>query len=171
MSGLRALLAVILSFSLVCIPAVAGATPTVAPLGTVITANRASVGQSGADVGTTVYSGDRLSTDSQGSLQIRVGAARLLLLSSTVATVNDEEGAPSAKLLGGTATFSTGNAHALTLYASKAAIRANTDAPTIGQVVYVSDKELLVVAKRGSLVVNSSQGGGSKDTWVLRGEG
>jgi hypothetical protein len=53
----------------------------------------------------------------------------------------------------GTATFSTGNAHAFTLYASKAAVRANTDAPTIGQVVYVSDKELVVIAKRGSLLV------------------
>ena len=28
-----------------------------------------------------------------------------------------------------------------------------------------------VALQRGSLVVNSSQGGGSKDTWVLRGEG
>jgi uncharacterized circularly permuted ATP-grasp superfamily protein len=28
-----------------------------------------------------------------------------------------------------------------------------------------------VALKRGSLVVNSSQGGGSKDTWVLRGDG
>ncbi|HZZ56965.1 MAG TPA: circularly permuted type 2 ATP-grasp protein, partial [Opitutaceae bacterium] len=27
-----------------------------------------------------------------------------------------------------------------------------------------------VALRRGSLVVNSSQGGGSKDTWVLRGE-
>jgi len=27
-----------------------------------------------------------------------------------------------------------------------------------------------VALKRGSLVVNSSQGGGSKDTWVLAGE-
>jgi uncharacterized circularly permuted ATP-grasp superfamily protein len=28
-----------------------------------------------------------------------------------------------------------------------------------------------VALKRGSLVVNSSQGGGSKDTWVLEDEG
>lgn len=153
MRGLRALLAAVLSYSLVAIPACGGTTPTVAPLGTVITADRANIGQSGADVGTTVYSGDRLSTASQGSLQIRAGAARLLLASSTVAMVNDEAGAPSAKLLGGTATFATGTAHAFTLYASKAVIRANTDAPTIGQVVYVNEKELLVAAKRGSLVV------------------
>jgi hypothetical protein len=106
-----------------------------------------------ADVGTTVYAGDRLSTEGQGTIQVRAGAARLLLLNSTVAEVNDEDGTPSAKLLMGIATFSTGNAHAFTLYASKASVRANTDAPTIGQVVYVSDKELVVVAKRGSLVV------------------
>jgi uncharacterized circularly permuted ATP-grasp superfamily protein len=28
-----------------------------------------------------------------------------------------------------------------------------------------------VALRKGSLVVNSSQGGGSKDTWVLAGEG
>lgn len=153
MKGLRALSAAILTVSLLSIPANAGTTPTVAPLGTVITAERAHVGQSPADVGTTVYGGDRLSTEAQGSVQVSAGAARLLLLSSTAAIVNDEEGTPSAKLLVGTATFSTGNAHAFTLHASKAAIRANTDAPTIGQVIYLSDKELLVAAKRGSLLV------------------
>ena len=153
MSGLRLVFAAIVSVSLTAIPACAHTTPSAAPLGIVIVAERAHVGQSVADVGTTVYGGDRLSTEGQGTIQVRAGAARLLLLNSTVAEVNEEEGAPSAKLLMGTATFSTGNAHAFTLYASKASVRANTDAPTIGQVVYVSDKELVVVAKRGSLVV------------------
>lgn len=153
MRGLRALFAAALSVSLIAIPVYSNTTPSVAPLGTVIAAERAHVGQSIADVGTTVYGGDRLSTDTQGSVQVRAGAARLLLLNSTVAEVNEEDGTPYAKLLMGTATFSTGNAHAFALYASKAVVRANTDAPTIGQVVYVSDRELLVVAKRGSLVV------------------
>jgi hypothetical protein len=40
------------------------------------------------------------------------------------------------------------------LYASKAAIRSNTDAPTIGTVIYVNEKELLVSARRGSLIVS-----------------
>ena len=153
MRGLRLAFAAIVLVSLTVIPACAKTSPSVAPLGTVIAAEHARVGQSVADVGTTVYGGDKLSTEGQGTLQVRAGAARLLLLNSTVAEVNDEEGTPSAKLLMGTATFSTGNAHAFTLYASKASVRANTDAPTIGQVVYVSDKELVVVAKRGSLVV------------------
>ena len=67
--------------------------------------------------------------------------------------VNDSEGAPSAKLLIGTATFSTGNAHAFTLYASKAAFRAQSDAPTIGQVRLLNAKELLITSKRGPLSV------------------
>jgi hypothetical protein len=56
-------------------------------------------------------------------------------------------------LLIGTATFSTGNAHAFTLYASKAAIRAQSDAPTIGQVRLLNAKELLITSKRGPLSV------------------
>jgi hypothetical protein len=54
----------------------------------------------------------------------------------------------------GTATFSTGNARAFTLYASTAAIRAQTDAPTIGQVTFLNEKELLVTARRGGLTVS-----------------
>ena len=40
-----------------------------------------------------------------------------------------------------------------------------------GQEIYVLPGGLTRVAlRKGSLVVNSSQGGGSKDTWVLAGE-
>ena len=153
MLRLRALCAAALSLSLVTVPVWGTSTPNVSPLGTVIAADRAHVGEAAADVGTTVYGGDRLSTEAQGNVQVRAGAARLLLLSSSAAIVNDTEGAPSAKLLLGTATFSTGNAHAFTLFASKAAIRPQTDAPTIGQVTYLNEKELLVTSRRGALTV------------------
>jgi hypothetical protein len=153
MQPLRAICAAALALSLTSMPAFAGTAPNVAPLGTVIAADRAHVGQANADIGTTVYGGDKLSTEMQGNMQVRAGAARLLLLSSSAAVVNDSEGAPSAQLLLGTATFSTGNAHAFTLFASKAAIRSQTDAPTIGQVTYLNEKELLVTARRGGLTV------------------
>ncbi len=153
MQRLRAICAAAFGLSLACVPVWAAATPNVAPLGTVISAERAHVGDAKADVGTTVYGGDRISTEMQGSVQLRAGAARLLLLSASAAVVNDSEGSPSAKLLLGTATFSTGNAHAFTLFVSKAAVRPQTDAPTIGQVAYINDKELLVTARRGGLVV------------------
>jgi len=152
MQGLRASLASLVMLGLTTSPALAGPRPATS-LGTVITADHARVGESSVQVGTTVFGGDRLTTDPQGSVQIRAGAARLLLQSASAAIVNDTDGAPSAKLLLGTATFSTGNAKAFTLFASRAAIRSQSDAPTIGQVTYLSEKELLVVSKRGPLTV------------------
>ena len=149
MQRLRAIFAAALSVRLASAPLMGAPTATV--WGTVVTAERAHVDDGVASVGTTVFSGDRLSTEDQGSVQIRADAARLLLLSARSATVNDSEGTPSAKLLSGTATFSTGNAHAFTVYASKAAIRAQSDAPTIGQVRLLNAKELL--SKRGPLSV------------------
>jgi hypothetical protein len=153
LKGLCTIFAGVLCVVLIDNPAYAK-TPTDAPLGIVVTADHAHVGQSPADVGTTVYGGDSLSTEAQGNVQVRAGAAaRLLLLDSTIAVVNDNEGTHSAKLIQGTAIFSTGNARAFTLFASKAAINAQTDAPTIGQVTYVNEKELIVFAKRGDLRV------------------
>ena len=80
-------------------------------------------------------------------------AALLFLTEMSAAVLNDTDGVLSARLLKGTAKFSTANARAFTLFASKAAIQPKTDAPTIAQVRYVSDKELLVWAQRGTLVV------------------
>jgi hypothetical protein len=151
MQGLRMLFAAAVVLTLATVAALAGPANNV--LGTVITADKAHVGEGAAAIGTTVYAGDKLSTDAQGSVQLRAGAARLLLLSASAAEVNDTEGAPSARLLLGTATFSTGNAHAFSLYASQATIRAQSDAPTIGQVTYLNAKELLVTSKRGPLTI------------------
>jgi hypothetical protein len=152
MRGLRASLATLMTIGLTVAP-VWGGPKTANSLGTIVTAEHALIGDSSAEVGTTVFSGDRLSTDREGSVQVRAGAARLLLQSGTIVTLNDSEGAPSAKLFLGTATFSTGNSKAFTLYASKAVIRAQSNAPTIGQVTYLSEKEILVVSKRGPLTI------------------
>jgi hypothetical protein len=150
MQALRSSIAAILTVSMAAAPLFAA--PTSA-LGTVITAEKAHVGEALVSVGTTVYGGDQLSTEADGSIQLRAGAARLLLASSSVAVVNDEAGAASAKLLKGTATFSTANANAFTLYASRAAIRPEKNDPTIAQVIYLSDREMIVHAKRSDLTV------------------
>jgi hypothetical protein len=152
MRGLRAPVATLMSIGLTVAPAWAGP-KTASSLGTIVTAEHARIGDSSAEVGTTVFSGDRLATEREGSVQIRAGAARLLLQSASFATLNDSEGAASAKLSFGTATFSTGNSKAFTLFASRAAIRAQSDGPTIGQVTYLNEKELLVVSKRGPLTI------------------
>jgi hypothetical protein len=150
MQGLRAAFAAILTVSMATAPLFAAPTSS---LGTIVMADKAHVGEALASVGTTVYGGDRLSTEADGSVQVRAGAARLLLASSSVVVVNDEAGAASAKLLRGTATFSTANAQAFTLYASRAAIRPEKDGPTIGKVIYLNDKEMIVNATRNGLTV------------------
>ena len=146
----RAAVATLLSSALLISPLYSAPS---AAYGTVVFANRARLGSATASVGATVFSGDRLSTDEVGSVQIRAGAARLLLASSSNAALVQEADGRSATLTAGTATFSTANSKAFTLHYASATIRPNTDQPTIGSVTVLSPKELVVKSKRGTLQI------------------
>jgi hypothetical protein len=122
-------------------------------LGTIVYADRAHVGASEASAGTTVFVGDRLTTEKTGSVQVRAGAARLLLSSASSATLAQDDASASATLTFGSAIFSTANSKAFALHFSSAVIRPNTDQPTIGQVTVLSAKELVVKSTRGSLSI------------------
>ena len=150
MARLREIVVAILTSCLVMAP-VWGASTTA--LGTVVASDRASVGGTGAAVGTTVFAGDRLSTADAGSVQLRTSAARLLLAASSVATVNEDGGTVGATLLRGSATFSTANAKAFALNAATAVVRPQSDEATIGQVTMLSEKQLLVKCTRGALTI------------------
>jgi hypothetical protein len=150
MARSREIVAAILTSCLVMTP-VWGASAGV--LGTVVSSNRASIGGTGAAVGTTVFAGDMLSTADAGSVQLRTGAARLQLSESSSATVKEEGGTPEATLLRGSAIFSTANAKAFALKASTAVIRPKSDEPTIGQVTMLSEKQLVVKCSRGALTI------------------
>ena len=76
---LRITTAVVLSFGLTAASISTASTPG---FGTVVSAQYAHVGRAAASVGTTVFSGDSLDTEELGSLQVRAGAARLLLPAS-----------------------------------------------------------------------------------------
>src|SRR5207249_206289 len=146
----RILVAILLSLTLLISPL--WATPSAA-FGTVVFANRARVGGANASAGATLFSGDRLSTDEVGSVQVRAGAARLLLANASAATLAQEETSPAATLTAGTATFSTANSKAFALRVASAIIRPNTDQPTIGKVTVLNPKELVVKSVRGSLQI------------------
>jgi hypothetical protein len=146
----RAVVAVGVSYAL-CLMPVNGSTP--AAMGTVTSATSAHVGAASASSGSTVFGGDHLSTERLGSIQVRAGAARLLLSSASSAAMGENVATPSARLLSGTAVFSTANAKAFVLHASTAAIRPQSDQPTVAQVTYISDKELQVRSTRGSLAI------------------
>ncbi len=128
MSRLRETLATLVSISLLITPVWAAPSSS---LGTIVYADRAHMGAAPASAGATVFGGDRLSTEQSGSIQVRAGAARLLL-----------SGASSAA-----------NSKAFALHVASATIRPDTDQPTIGQVTVLGPKELVVKSTRGSLTV------------------
>ena len=150
MSRLREAIAALLSLTLLLSP-VWGAPSS--SLGTVVYADRAHMGAGAASVGTTVFGGDRLSTEQSGSVQVRAGAARLLLSGASSATFAQEDGSPAATLTLGSATFSTANSKAFALHVASAVIRPNTDEPTIGHVTVLNPKELVVKSTKGSLTI------------------
>jgi len=148
---IQASVTLLLSISLLISPL--GAAPSSTAFGIVVFANRAYVGAGEASAGTTVFSGDRLGTDQAGTIQVRAGAARLLLASASAVTLSQEETTPAATLSAGTATFSTANSKAFALHVASAVIRPNSDQPTIGRVSVLGAKELVVKSIRGSLQV------------------
>lgn len=150
MARRRESVAVFLALSLFLTP-VFGATGS--PVGAILSAVRAHVGTAPASAGTTVFGGDKLSTEQNGNIQIRAGAARLLLSGSSSATLRDADGPPSAMLSSGTAIFATAIARAFTLLAARAEIRPRDDVPTIAQVSIETPKQFLVRSSRGALTV------------------
>src|SRR5467141_3822093 len=145
------IIAALLSCTLLTTPVWAASSSS---LGTVVYADRAHFGASVASVGATVFSGDRLSTEQSGSVQVRAGAARLLLSSASSATFSQDDASPAATLTFGSATFSTANSNAFALHVASAVIRPSTNQPTIGQVTVLNPKELIVKSTRGSLSIS-----------------
>jgi len=146
----KSLVSLLVSFSLLTGPV--WAAPS-ASLGTVVYAVHAHVGAAQTSVGATVFSGDRLSTEQTGSIQVRAGAARLLLSGASSATFSQDDATPAATLTNGSATFSTAHSNAFALHVASAVIRPNSNLPTIGQVTVLNPKELIVKSTRGSLSI------------------
>src|SRR5207248_3591528 len=113
MARSRVILAAILSCSL---PQTSLSRASSSSLGAIVYADRAHLGAGNASAGTTIFSGDKLRTEPAGSLQIRAGAARLLLSGSSSATLILENDRPAAILNTGTAIFSTAYSKALAFH-------------------------------------------------------
>ena len=125
------------------------------PLGIVTEANDAHLSNGSVSTGTTIYDGDRLSTEGTGTLRVRSGSAMIYLAGASQVTLRSvPEGAKgtAADLTAGTLVFSSALATAVEIRADEASIRPATDAPTVGQIVVVGPKKLYISARRGSLI-------------------
>jgi len=151
MAHVRRLCATVLSVSVLAVP-IWSAEP--AALGTVTSAQSAHIGTAFASVGSNVFGGDKLSTEATGGLQIRTASARFQLSRSSVASLGQTDGTPTATLISGTAIFSTASSKAFVLRASSAEIRPQSDAPTVAQVSVVGPKELLIRSTRGAVLIS-----------------
>ncbi|HKN76662.1 MAG TPA: hypothetical protein VJW94_15895 [Candidatus Acidoferrum sp.] len=149
MAGTQRLLAITMSFSLASIPSSAKSDA----LGIVVQADHASLGSQAASEGTTVYDGDRLSTEAGGSLRLVIGEAMLYVPEQSSVIVHQDT-KPVAKefeaeLLSGTAVISVTAATTGEIVASTARVRPMAETRGVVQVRLVGPHELLVFARRG----------------------
>src|ERR1700730_16401667 len=98
MQYVRSVVAAILVLAMGLTPGWAASGPA---FGTVIAAEGANVGGGSLSAGTTVFGGDKLFTVATGSVQLRAGAARLLLTGDTSAVLGKDEVSPAASLTRG----------------------------------------------------------------------
>src|SRR6266566_5641928 len=151
----KSALVVVLSVSLIGIPALAtAANPASAPLGWVLQADRAHVGADITSGGATIYDGDRLETQGDGTLRARLGGSQMYLRPSTLAEVHGLSNGFSASLLYGTIIASSPAGQTFQLLANGATIRPVGTHPTVAKVTWVNAKELLLTSNLGTIQVS-----------------
>jgi hypothetical protein len=153
MVGTQGLLAIAISSLLAGIPG--GAKPEV--LGIILVAEGASLSGGSASEGTSVYDGDRLSTEADGTLQLRSGGITLALGGGSSVVVRSAASGVGkefdAELASGTVTLSAVAEAAAEIEALGARIRPVAKGKVVVQVRIVGAKKLLVSARRGSVQV------------------
>lgn len=123
-------------------------------LGVVSEANRAHLNTGAASAGTTVYDGDRFSTEAGGMLLLQGNGATLQLAAESEVIVKSRTNGVQgieAELNRGTLAFSSSQPAAVEIVADEARVRPVREEPTIGQVTVIGPKELLLHARRGAL--------------------
>src|SRR5258708_8561820 len=134
---------------------VGGPSPAkIEPLGIVTHAERAHLGEGAASTGSTIYDGDRLSTEAGGVLRITgLGLTLQLDAQSTLLLRHPAtpEGNIVAELSSATLLFSMARTGNIEVVGNDALISPTATAPTTPQIRVVNAKELRIYARRGAL--------------------
>ena len=129
-------------------------TPRAVSFGIVIHAERSHIGEAAASPGSTIFNGDRLSTEPGGVLRVSFASLMFQLGSQSSIVVGhavDPRRAVSAELLSGTLIFSAAPASDVVVKANEALLRPSVEVPTVAQIRVVGHKELRICAQRGQL--------------------
>jgi hypothetical protein len=126
-------------------------------MGVVVEANHASLGAHAAEEGTTIYDGDRVSTDAEGTVRLRIGEAMLDLRKQSSATVRESSRGTAkefaVELASGVATLSIAAANDGEIVACEAHVRPVSQVRGVVRVQIIGPRELLVYAQRGPALV------------------
>ena len=146
----------IATLSLVLIEAPVLAAPPsspLAPLGVVVAAENANVGTGVTTSGATIYDGDRLQTQSNSSLRVRLGTGQMVLRQNTVADVHTFPNGFSANLDSGTVIVSSAAGQTFQVIADGATVRPANAEPTSGQISVISPTVLIFTGTHGTMEV------------------
>jgi hypothetical protein len=126
------------------------------PLGIVGAAAAARIGNSTATEGATVYSGDSLSTDDQGSLLVRIGPLFVQLESSSSAHIYRAPYGAVLELKSGSVVYSTpGGGQNVVIVASDVRATPNVDLPDVGRVSVDDPCNVSVQSQKGKVDVRT----------------
>jgi hypothetical protein len=123
------------------------------PLGTVIQTQDAHLSNANAQLGSTVYAGDSIATEQDGTLRLRVASGQLYLAPSSSALLTQNAKAAHVSVTRGTVGFVGVTAEQLELETPVGTVRPANGMRAQGQVTVTGPRQMIVSAYSGALVV------------------
>jgi hypothetical protein len=123
------------------------------PLGIVIQAQDALLSNANAAIGATVYPGDALATERDGTLRLRVGPGQLYLAPSSSASLTQNEKVTRVTVASGTVGFVSVTSADIELQTPVALVRPANGQRAQGQVTVIGPNHMIVSAYSGALLV------------------
>lgn len=121
------------------------------PLGVVLQAQNATLRASDVLAGTTIFTGDTISTGHSGRALVRMGASQIEVMPDSMVNFEEIEAIGGATLLQGAVGFASPENGTLAVRAAGIVIRPQAPQLTHGQVTLSGPLELLVTSYRGPL--------------------
>ena len=148
----RRTLATMLVFLLASIP-LPGQT---ASLGVITQSSGGHINNAVASVGTTIYTGDRVATDANGTLSLRSGSVQLVLSEDSAMLLNHDDSGLTPTLQRGSVAFRVESGAAFRIGAADVRVRPQSPALTVGQMT-LENCAVLVTSRVQALEVTAGK--------------
>ncbi len=123
------------------------------PLGIVIQTQDAHLSNANAQIGATVYPGDAITTEQDGTIRLRVGSGQLYLAPSSSASLGQNDKIAHVSVSRGTVGFVSVTSQQLELETSIGLVRPANGQRAQGQVTIIGPNQMIVSAYSGAITV------------------